>query len=394
MRNRTVRLATLTLLFTIAIGAGLVAWNAEQRVHAVSSSERTELERFGRIAELLSALGSVQLAYSASPQTNDGWFGHVSRLVDRLEMEAAAVGTPPSSKEPSPPLRAFRDATAVVVQATARARDNLAAGRDVMAADLVLGETRERVEGMGRDLRLLRTARVAEFDTERAALEQRAWTVVGVGAGMWALALLVFARTQRADELEALTPHVLSIASSPQLDINPAPDDSAIDLSKAAELCTAISRVATAEEVSRLLARAASILDASGIILWVSVGEHLVAIGSHGYEPSLITRVSPIPLAARNPTTAAWHSGETATLVGNAESNGAIVAPIWGPLGRIGVLAAELREGREREPRAKALMTLLAAQFSTAIAPSVDERAGPAIAGHKPSELPLNVAGA
>jgi hypothetical protein len=48
-------------------------------------------------------------------------------------------------------------------------------------------------------------------------------------------------------------------------------------------------------------------------------------------------------------------------------SNGAIVAPMFGPEACVGVLAAEVRHGRELDPGTQAVTAMIAAQLSTVL---------------------------
>jgi hypothetical protein len=49
-------------------------------------------------------------------------------------------------------------------------------------------------------------------------------------------------------------------------------------------------------------------------------------------------------------------------------SNGAVVAPMFGPDACIGVLAAEVRHGREDDTDTRAVTAMIAAQLATAVA--------------------------
>ena len=148
---------------------------------------------------------------------------------------------------------------------------------------------------------------------------------------------------------------------------SPAPV-SAIDLMATAELCTALSRVDSAASLPDMLARAAALLDASGLIVWLAAGSELVAATSHGYNPRVISRLGAIPHDADNATAAAWRTGEVRTVAGDVMSNGAIVAPMFGPDTCIGVVAAEVRHGREQDASTRAVTMMVAAQLATILA--------------------------
>src|SRR2546426_740574 len=58
----------------------------------------------------------------------------------------------------------------------------------------------------------------------------------------------------------------------------------AVHLSEAAAVCTAISRITDARALPDVLARAATVIDAAGIVVWLSAGEELFAVAAHGYS--------------------------------------------------------------------------------------------------------------
>ena len=141
----------------------------------------------------------------------------------------------------------------------------------------------------------------------------------------------------------------------------------AIDLAAAADLCTALSRVDSSAALPDMLARASALLDASGIVVWLASGTGLCAATSHGYDPRVINRLGSIPHDADNATAAAWRTGEVRTVAGDVMSNGAIVAPMFGPDTCIGVLAAEVRNGREQDASTRAVTMMVAAQLAAVL---------------------------
>ena len=68
-------------------------------------------------------------------------------------------------------------------------------------------------------------------------------------------------------------------------------------------------------------------------------------------------------------TTRAWHSGQLQWMDGDARSRSAIAAPMFQGSRRTGVLSVELADGAKAEGAARALTSILAAQFATAVSP-------------------------
>jgi hypothetical protein len=139
------------------------------------------------------------------------------------------------------------------------------------------------------------------------------------------------------------------------------------DLAAAARLCTEFGRVMETREVPPLLARAAEILDAAGVVVWVSdrAGVELRPVLSHGYSDKVVAQMRSIPRDAQNAAALAFRSAQLRVVASTDVTNGAVVAPLMTPAGCVGVLAAELRHGSEQHEATCALATILAAQLAT-----------------------------
>src|SRR4029078_13222349 len=86
-----------------------------------------------------------------------------------------------------------------------------------------------------------------------------------------------------------------------------------------------------------ILERAAALLDATGIILWVADpdGRELNPILAQGYPQHLINRLGTLPRNAENATAAAFRTATLQTVYGDSGSNGAIAAPLVTCGGRV-----------------------------------------------------------
>ena len=97
-------------------------------------------------------------------------------------------------------------------------------------------------------------------------------------------------------------------------------------------------------------------------------GEELFAVAAHGYSAKMLDRLGPIARTMDNATAAAWRLGEVRIVTGDSTSNGAIVAPMFGPESCIGALAAEVRHGRETDSATQAVTAMIAAQLASIVA--------------------------
>jgi hypothetical protein len=142
-------------------------------------------------------------------------------------------------------------------------------------------------------------------------------------------------------------------------------------LAAAAELCVDLARVVQADELPQLLERAATILDARGVVLWAAddSGAILRPSLAHGYPEKVLQRLRAIQVDADNVTSLAYRSQEPQALNGSAVTDPAALAiPLLAAGGCVGVMSVELRHNR---PAADLLPVakIIGAQFSTLIVP-------------------------
>jgi transcriptional regulator with XRE-family HTH domain len=181
------------------------------------------------------------------------------------------------------------------------------------------------------------------------------------------------------------------VASPPQLDLAPAahrspetaPESarktvrdsmkvaspSEPDLAAAAQLCTELGRVLEPREVTPLLEGAAKILNAVGLIVWIwdPHGTALRPALAHGYPDDVLAQLPGVARDADNATATAFRSAQTRIVNGSDLASGAVVVPLMTPGGCGGVLAVELRHGREQSESVRALAMIFAAQLATLV---------------------------
>jgi hypothetical protein len=119
-----------------------------------------------------------------------------------------------------------------------------------------------------------------------------------------------------------------------------------------------------------LLAHAAKLLDAAGLVVWVSdrTGDELKPVFTHGYSDKVVAQMSNIPRDAHNATALAFRSAQPRAVTATGQAHGAFVVPLITPAGCVGVFAAELRHGSEQRESTRALTTILGAQLATLVA--------------------------
>jgi transcriptional regulator with XRE-family HTH domain len=161
--------------------------------------------------------------------------------------------------------------------------------------------------------------------------------------------------------------HAASADEASALDAVIQPPPAEPDLPAAAELCKEIGRVLEIGELPPLIERAAAILDAEGLVVWVwdAQRSELKPAVTHGYSDEMRARMPRVRRDGDNATAAALRTGQLQVVSSTDQATGALAAPLLTPGGCVGVLAVELRDGRERSESVRALTTMFAAQLAT-----------------------------
>ena len=129
--------------------------------------------------------------------------------------------------------------------------------------------------------------------------------------------------------------------------------------------------------MTRILGRAADLLDASGLMVWMGTtsGGDLRPVLAHGYSSQMLARIPPVARSADNAAAAAYRSGTLQIVLSRpGVSIGAVVAPILSADGCIGALSAEIRGGGETSELVQALAAIFASHLAGVLATSARRR--------------------
>jgi hypothetical protein len=366
MQRRAVRLAILTLLLVVGICAGYFTWDVYRGLDQALEAERVGDAQLDRMSAAVASLGAAQQAYVAPGQQRGDALTRATLLVQQLYDDTAILRRTARSADAGPGALAFGETVDGLVRIDDRAREHLRDGEELMAADLVYTEARQAIDTMAGQLRNLQTSERAAAASERNALLQSELTTAGAVVCVWIGGLLALVRSPRSVEAPPAMPSGLPVAVEPEVT---APHVPPVDLKAAARICGELSRLASGAGLAPVLARTARVLDASSLVVWLGAGEELFPATAHGYTPRTLARLGPVPRSGDNATAAAWRTAEMQTVPGGPGSNGAIVAPLSGADGCFGVLAAEVRAGREHDDDTRAVTAMIAAQLATIVAP-------------------------
>jgi hypothetical protein len=294
-----------------------------------------------------------------------------------------------------------------------RVRDYLGTGESLMASDVAFSEGGDAA---GRASLQVETARIEEhqaFDADEAALRRLQAYAMGGAVGLSALILAILGLahapttdairlkpdpTIAADAIISADPAISAettisgetidagemplhrpmvsqdawprpmeqAASEPEL-------DSSLALRAAAELCTEFGRMHDLADLKTLLGRAARLLDASGLVVWLgnTTGADLRPVIAHGYSDQVLDLMRAVPRTADNAAAAAYRSSTLQIVASRpGQSLGAVVAPLLSADGCIGALTAEIRDGSEQSEDVQSLASIFAAQLAGVLAPT------------------------
>jgi len=392
MRPAVRLMLLLVFLAAMALTASLF-WIAERDVRR-STAAAQALDDTARAAMFgVTELRAAQLAYVAAGQGADFWFTRTNAIQNELKGRVTTLRAQAASSEA---VTAFENAFGALQdfeQMDFRARERVRARQMAGAADLIFADGLDLTRKIGDAIDEGRRASIGAMNAETAAIERR--EVFSLGAAMAAATLIVLLLVPvKKPDLPVVQPAVIDLPLVPAraeiAEIAPAPIPTqaieetgvvaapeppeptpAIDLPGVAQLCGEMARLVDTRALPGMLERTAGLLDASGIVLWIADpdGRELAPIVTHGYSRRLVTRLGTIPRAAENATAAAFRTCLLQTVDTDSVSNGAIAAPLVTPSGCVGVMAAEIRNGRERQEAVLAAAGIVAAQLATLVGP-------------------------
>jgi CHASE3 domain sensor protein len=380
----------LTLLFACVAAIGYAAfllWSSEAHIRLTDTSSR-QFDVRSRTASLnVAELRAAQQAYVAVGQGQDFWFARVSAIVK--DLDARLAGLKPLAATPEA-VTALDDAMGALQdfeQMDRRARDYARGRQLTLASDLVFTDGFDLTKKAGDAVERAITAELIARDADVGALRRKEVLALAAAAGVMTLGLVLLvpaARTrQEAKPAAAPVPAPAPTVSAQTMEdlqdfgvvatpAAPAPSvRTTVDLGGMAALCAELARIQDTRALPALLERAAGIIHASGIVLWIADpdGRELTPIVVHGYPAHLTARFGTIAREAGNVTAAAYRTGLLQTMKGDAISNGALAAPLVTSAGCVGVMAAEMKAGGEQQETLLAASAIIASQLATLVGP-------------------------
>jgi hypothetical protein len=364
MQDR-VRVVVTAVLLTSILFAAFFLRALEQRASKAVALAGDASVRLARMSDTIAGIGTAQQSYVAPGQLDEPWIERASTLTGELSREIEQARESLRSPAAATALQQLAASVATLIAADTRTRQNLQLGQELMASDVIFSDGRNLLDAMTASLRDLQAAEQSHLRAELTALARERALGLSAIAALWTATLLILVtRSRRAsaapesDQRAAPGPAEAQLRPEPRM---------SVDLAAAATVCTDLARITTTAALPGLLGRAAGVLDASGVILWISAGEQLFPVIAHGYSDDSLARIGPIPRDAENAAASAWRTGRLALVpAAKTGGQGAIVTPLFGLHSCIGVLSVEVRHG-EDSPAVQAVATMIAAQLSTVV---------------------------
>ena len=385
MKSKAARAALLCLFVGASGVAAYVLWTGESLARRDADGARQFANATVVVEHNVMELRAAQQAYVAAGQ-GEYWIGKAAETSNQVRAGIDSLRSQAASAEAQSSIDNAASALADFERMDRRARDYARHGHRLLASDLIFADGLESTGAMVASLNRARTAEVQARDAAvRATRRTEAIALALAGLVSFAVVLLLVRRPQAAGTItepveEAdrsplatfdLRPTFPPTAGAAAETASPPAATPALDIDAIASLCTDLAQVADTRALPTILGRAATVLDAPGIVLWIADpdGRELSPIVTHGYSEKMVTRLGTILKDAENVTASAFRTSLMQTVDADAVSNGAIAAPLVTPAGCVGVMAAEVRHEGEKDSGKLAAATIVAAQLATLVGP-------------------------
>ena len=372
----------LVLAFAVAAGA-LVQ---DFRFDASIARERLATDILNRTLDStqlsLANLRAAQAGYLAAGQGPDFWMKRATDLSAEIESTLTSLQSATTSADARSHYDAAIPALGNLNGIDQKARDDIASGERFLASDLLFMDATTAAQQLGNEVSAGRDAEYAAGDARVTALRRSRLALDGAAVALLLVVALILAVRRPAVRVVD-APAVEALVSKPA---DPAPladriVANGVSLADAAQVCVDLARVLDGRDVPPLLERAARVLEAKGLVLWVAddSGAMLRPSLAHGYSPMVLQRMGPLQVDADNVTSLAFRSMQAQVLNGPSHgASGALAVPLITPTGCIGVLSAEV-SGARNGSDTLSVARMFAAQLATLVGP-VSESTSPKVA--------------
>ena len=396
MRRGWVRTSLVVAMLGVAAASGYQLFFFEQLIDKEREAERSFSALGWELTASISELRASQQAYVAAGQDPSHWMQQFTEQLDTVDIRLVILAQRATAAATIGSLENVKVAINDLSQMDRRARNHSEVGQDLMASDLLFTDGPElALVAISHVALALETEREAS-DTTRNAHRKSQGVALATAMGTSVLvALLLLPSSGRPtaknvaltdgteEESDGVSLQEIeeSSAKTDQEDIDgvllqdktatPTDVSATLDLQLAADLCTDLGQLSNTSQLNVLLARAAQVFNASGIIVWIldASGNSLRPAIGHGYSETTLARLGTIPCDADNATAVTFRDEQMHIVPAEPTALGAITAPVVSMSGCIGVLSLELQDGWELNEKVQATAAILSAQLSTLVVP-------------------------
>ncbi len=388
MSRKPVRFGLLIVGLLISAALALRAVNNEASLGRAYRESAAHNLAAGQALEALPDLRASLYAYVAPGQGVPFWSRRSEQLLDSLRQNLVTLDAAAAPSGVS--LAETLDAVDQLAAAERRSREYARRGETLLAGDIVFTEVRDVLAEATDQIYTARTRIAATYD-RRVSARRRAQAMIGAaGVITWiAIALLLVTPTKAEpakdpnawrDELaqtikkpvpkepERTKPLEPLERLEPLEPLRPAePSVSLRSVQTVSEICADLSSLGDTGALAGALERAATVLGASGVIVWIASndGNSLAPVASHGFDQKLVTRIGRIPRESANLTAAAFRENVPRVSAATSTAPAALAVSLCGPSGPVGVLSVELKPDVPADDSRVALATIFAAQLAT-----------------------------
>ncbi|RPI48435.1 MAG: hypothetical protein EHM55_25590, partial [Acidobacteria bacterium] len=273
----------------IASSSAYVLNNLDTQIGLHQSSTDALHAQAAALTATIAEVRAGQFAYVARGQSEPFWMSHVASVMPGLERQTGEYANALTSLDAQ---KAFERASAALENLRAldgRVRDFVKGGTTLLAADLIFTDGLESTRTASTQVAAALKEELQARGNGLAELHGRRRMVLGGAAAALLLLMIPLALTGAAsaktiEPAPAFVPPIDPVRfETPLPKAKPAVTPRLVST---AQICGELARVAEGTELPNLLRRAARVLDASGIIVWVVEPSRqcLRATLAHGYE--------------------------------------------------------------------------------------------------------------
>lgn len=400
MDRKPYRFGLLIIGLLVTAGLGFRAVEDETSLGRASREGVAHDRAADQAIEALLELRASLHAYVAPGQGVPFWSRRSEELLDRLREQLTALDAAMTLQRGS--LSETLDTVDQLAAAERRTREYARRGEALLAGDVVFTEVRDLMSAAIDQVQNARNTLSAATNERIGALRREQAMLAAAAVVVWAIIALVLVtpakpvavkdpnewRNDLAATIKKQIPKepepVRTKPVEPVERVEPVePREPAVAvkaLAQVGEICADLSTLSDLGALTGALDRAAGVLDAGGMIVWIASndGNTLSPVASHGFDQRMVSRIGRIPRDSANLTAAAYRDNIPRISAATPTAPAALAVALCGPTGPVGVLSMELKSGVPADDARVALATIFAAQLATLANPITSAPVAPA----------------